>query len=117
MGKSKGINKMWTLDEETFLIENYFNMKWELLLERLHRHTKKQIIDKASYIGLKRERLWSFDDIEKLKEKYMEINSYICKNLFYFQIDQTSTFSTDDKKLTFIPQNFNVKENKSFTPS
>ena len=75
MGKSKNINHVWTLSEESFLIENYHKMPWNFLLEKLHRHSKSQIIDKASYMGLKRERLFSFDDIEKLKNIYEQYDS------------------------------------------
>lgn len=70
MAKSKNINKLWNKDEEEYLINNYHNQSWSILLTKLNRHTKTQIIDKASYMNLKRERLWSFDDIEALKNIY-----------------------------------------------
>lgn len=83
MGKSKNINNMWTQCEESFLIENYHNKSWEFLLEQLNRHNKSQIIDKASYMGLKRERLFSFKDIEELKRIY-EIYDSIDDVVEYF---------------------------------
>lgn len=39
------------------------------------------------------------NDLEKLKENYVNENAYICKNLFYFYIDQDSTFGTTDNVL------------------
>ncbi len=51
------------------------------------------------------------NDLKKLKEKYMEINAYICKNLFFFYIDQNSTFGTTRETLAFIPINYLVKDN------
>lgn len=70
MGKSRNINHLWTQDEENFLINNYHNKSWEYILGVLKRHNKQQIIDKASYMKLRRERLFSFDDINMLKEIY-----------------------------------------------
>lgn len=75
MSKSKCINVMWTSDEEVFLIENYSFSDWDYLLNNLVRHTKSNICSKANYLGLKRERVWSFDDIEKLKKIYPTSNS------------------------------------------
>ena len=73
--KSKNINKMWTKEEEIFLKENYHNKSWDYILENLSRHNKKNIIDKASYMNLKRERLFSFEDIEILKYIYPTYSS------------------------------------------
>ena len=52
------------------------------------------------------------NDLEKLKENYVNENAYICKNLFYFYVDQDSTFGTTDNVLGFIPINYSVLENK-----
>lgn len=73
MGKSRNINHLWTKQEEEYLIDNYHNQTWEILLNNLTRHTKAQIIDKASYMNLKRERLWTFEDIEQLKHIYENV--------------------------------------------
>ena len=70
MAKSKNINIKWTLEEESFLINNYSNKSWDYILNQLPRHNKKQIIDKASYMKIKRERVWSFEDITILKKIY-----------------------------------------------
>lgn len=75
MSKSRNINVMWTSEEESFLIEKYSNSDWDYLLKNLSRHTKNQICSKANYLGLKRERVWSFDDIEILKNIYPNSNS------------------------------------------
>ena len=48
-------------------------------------------------------------DLNKLKDKYVEENAYICKNLFFFYIDQDSTFGTTGKSLAFVPTNYSVK--------
>lgn len=50
-------------------------------------------------------------NLKSLKEKHVEINSYICKNLFYFNIDQVSTFGTTSDYLTFVPEHYSIKEN------
>ena len=52
------------------------------------------------------------NDLEKLKDKYIEQNAYICKNLFYFYIDQESTFGPSNNVLEFVPDNYSVLENK-----
>lgn len=54
----------------------------------------------------------SLKNLDKLKEKYVEANSYICKNLFYFYIDQDSTFGDTKRKLTFAPTNYSIKNKK-----
>lgn len=57
----------------------------------------------------------SMADIHKLREKYIEINSYICKNLFYFSIEKYSTFGAKGEYLDFIPTNFSVKKAEAAT--
>ena len=54
-------------------------------------------------------------DVYKLREKYVEINSYICKNLFYFSIEKYSTFGSKSEYLNFIPTNFSVKKVEAAT--
>ena len=54
----------------------------------------------------------SLKDIHKLREKYLEKNLYICKNLFYFQVEQYSTFGVKDKFLCFAPLHYSVKKTK-----
>ena len=51
----------------------------------------------------------SLKDLKKLRAKYMEENSYICKNLFYFVIDQQCRFGQPETRLSFCPANFSVK--------
>ena len=48
-------------------------------------------------------------ELNKLKDKYVEQNAYLCKNLFFFYIDQDSTFGKTDNTLAFIPANYSVK--------
>ena len=49
-------------------------------------------------------------DLSKLREKYMDQNAYICKNLFFFYVDGDSTFGTTDNDLAFVPENYSIKE-------
>ncbi len=51
------------------------------------------------------------NNLKELKEKNIETNSYICKNIFFFFIDQNSTFGVTGKTLAFIPINYSIKEN------
>jgi len=50
------------------------------------------------------------NNLEKLKEKYIEQSAYICKNLFYFYIDEYSTFGDMNKRLCVAPKSFSTKE-------
>jgi hypothetical protein len=52
----------------------------------------------------------SLKDLNKLKEKYVDRNSYICKNLFYFYVDKISTFGATGEALAFVPKGYSVKE-------
>ena len=54
----------------------------------------------------------SLKDIHKLRAKYLDTNMYICKNLFYFQIEQYSTFGEKDKFLNFIPLHYSIKKTR-----
>lgn len=49
-------------------------------------------------------------DIEKLRAKHYYYNTYICKNLFYFQVEQYSTFGEKNKFLNFVPHRYSVKK-------
>ncbi len=51
----------------------------------------------------------SLKDIQKLYRKHIETNMYICKNLFYFQIEQYSTFGEKGSYLNFVPSNCSIK--------
>lgn len=51
------------------------------------------------------------NDLKKLQEKYIGLNSYYCKNLFYVEVDAKSTFGDDKKSLYFVPESFSVMEN------
>lgn len=54
-------------------------------------------------------------DVNKLCERYIEINAYICKNLFYFGVEKYSTFGTRGEYLYFIPTNYSVTKTKEAT--
>lgn len=49
-------------------------------------------------------------DLGRLKEKYAEMNTYICKNLFYFSVDRTCRFGPSDGVLLVAPLHYSVKE-------
>lgn len=51
-------------------------------------------------------------DIQKLRVKHLDTNMYICKNLFYFQVEQYSTFGEKDSFLQFIPLHYSIKRTK-----
>ena len=54
----------------------------------------------------------SLKDIQKLRTKHLDTNMYICKNLFYFQVEQYSTFGEKNKFLQFIPLHYSIKRTK-----
>lgn len=54
----------------------------------------------------------SLKDLQKLRTKHLDVNAYICKNLFYFQIEQYSTFGEKNKFLHFVPQHYSVQKTK-----
>lgn len=54
----------------------------------------------------------SLRDIQKLRVKHLDTNMYICKNLFYFQVEQYSTFGEKDSFLQFIPLHYSIKRSK-----
>ena len=54
----------------------------------------------------------SAKDIKKLREKHLDINQYICKNLFYFQAEQYSTFGQKGGCFHFVPLHYSLKDTK-----
>ena len=54
----------------------------------------------------------SLRDIQKLRTKHINTNMYICKNMFYFQIEQYSTFGEKESYLFFVPPNYSLKKSK-----
>lgn len=55
----------------------------------------------------------SLKDLRKLRDKYMDENAYICKNLFYFGTDQRCCFGEAEQTLWFCPDNFSIKSRKT----
>lgn len=51
------------------------------------------------------------NNLSKLKDKYMELNSYICKNVFYFVIDKENKFGVSKEKYCFVPKGYKVLNN------
>ena len=54
----------------------------------------------------------SLKDVQRLREKHLDKNMYICKNLFYFQAEQYSTFGEKGKYLHFVPVHFSIRQGK-----
>ena len=54
----------------------------------------------------------SLKDIRKSSERHLSTNMYICKNLFYFQVEQYSTFGEKNSFLYFVPLHYSVKQTK-----
>ena len=51
-------------------------------------------------------------DLEKLRRNYTYQNAYICKNLFYFSIEQQNRFGPGDSFLTICPIHYHIRENR-----
>ena len=51
-------------------------------------------------------------DLNKLKQKNSEENTYICKNLFYFIIGTDCKFGVSKDYLFFVPVGYSVKKNR-----
>lgn len=54
----------------------------------------------------------SLNDPQKLRIKHLSTNMYICKNLFYFQAEQVSTFGGKGKFLYFAPVHYSIQLTK-----
>lgn len=52
----------------------------------------------------------SLKDVQILRTKHLDVNMYICKNLFYFEVEQYSTFGEKGSYLQFCPINFSIKK-------
>lgn len=52
----------------------------------------------------------SLKEVRKLQEKYLQTNMYICKNLFYFAVEQHCTFGEKGGYLYIVPCHCSVKE-------
>lgn len=64
-------NRKWNKNDIDFLIQNYSDVDWNIILDRLSKWSKPEIISKASALGLKREiYFWSDNDIKILKKAY-----------------------------------------------
>lgn len=48
-------------------------------------------------------------DLQKLREKHLATNMYICKNLFRFEVEQYSTFGEKGNYLQFVPLHYAIK--------
>ena len=51
----------------------------------------------------------SLKDIRKLRQKYAQNNMYICKNLFYFNVERYATFGEKGEYLFLVPMCYSIK--------
>ena len=51
----------------------------------------------------------SLKDVQKLCARHLDMNMYICKNLFYFKVEKYSTFGEKGSYLYFVPRHYSVK--------
>ena len=54
----------------------------------------------------------SLKNTKKLRAKHLDTNMYICKNLFYFQVEQYSTAGEKGSYLHFVPPHYSIKRSK-----
>lgn len=54
----------------------------------------------------------SLKDVHKLREKYLQTNMYICKNLFCFQFEKFSTFGEKVEFLHLVPANYSINDSQ-----
>ena len=52
----------------------------------------------------------TLNDLQKLRNQYLDTNMYICKNLFYFQAEQYNTFGEKNSFLQFVPPHFSIQK-------
>lgn len=52
------------------------------------------------------------NDLKKWKEKNAYYNAYICKNLFYFRVEQINRFGPGEEFLCFCPAQYSIKANQ-----
>lgn len=98
------MNKWIMLDPTT---DGYFvdgNKTPLSLLEMRERFAKAEFVTFALSTDTLR-------NLNRLREKYVEENAYICKNLFYFIVDQECRFDDSDHCLRFCPENYSMKAN------
>ena len=54
----------------------------------------------------------SLKDVKKLRTKHLDANMYICKNLFYFNVEKYSTFGEKNEYLNVVPRHYSIKRGK-----
>ena len=65
------VNRRWSEEDISFLKKNYESTDWDIILSRLSKWKKSEIISKASSLNLKRKSFfWDDNDIFILKECY-----------------------------------------------
>lgn len=51
-------------------------------------------------------------DLKKLQNKYLDVNSYICKNMFYFMIEKEQRFGECNDLYIIAPRDYKINKNK-----
>ena len=51
-------------------------------------------------------------DLRRLRDKNMELNTYYCKNLFWFSVDRYNGFGFKGEWLSFVPDGYDLKYNR-----
>ena len=52
------------------------------------------------------------NELTRLRDKYSYYNTYICKNLFYFSVEQENRFGSGEPYLHFCPESFSIIRNR-----
>lgn len=52
------------------------------------------------------------NELTRLRDKYSYYNTYICKNLFYFSVEQENRFGPGEHYLHFCPESFSIIRNR-----
>lgn len=98
----RALEKWIMLDPTT---DGYFIDETKTPLSLLEMRSKFANAEFVTYVHSKA----SLKDIHKLRAKHMDTNMYICKNLFYFQVEKYSTFGEKKSYLNFAPLHYSIK--------
>lgn len=75
------------------------------LLELRERFARRQFATFVSSTDRK-------DNLSRLWDKNMELNTYFCKNLFWLRIERYNGFGSKGEWLSFVPDGYNLKQNR-----
>lgn len=52
------------------------------------------------------------NDLRRLWDKHMDLNTYICKNLFWLRVELYNGFGSRGEWLSFVPAGYDLKQNR-----